>query len=174
MLVGGILAGESGIHQELRQVGRRDVLAGPEIDRDIPQARRSADAWQEGRSRRNDNAGAAAGQAVECSSSRRSDANVRGQSPVRVDLVGGKRENRAVDRHRRQAFERREKESHVHRRLIDVGVAGHDVQNDASWTLIGGGSHQEGLGCRARAGHDGRGSAQTAARDRGLQKSAEI
>jgi hypothetical protein len=35
-------------------------------------------------------------------------------------------------------------------------------------------SHQQGLGGSAGSGHDARRSAQTASRDRGLQKSAEI
>jgi len=88
--------------------------------------------------------------------------------------MGGKWENRAVDRCTRQTIERREKECDVHRRLIDVAVIWHDEQHDAPGALVSGGGNQQRLR-RGAGSRDGwRRSRETASHDRGLQNGAEI
>ena len=54
VLVGRILAGEAGVDQQLGEIGRRDVLAGLEVDRGREQALRRADPRQQRRGRRDD------------------------------------------------------------------------------------------------------------------------
>ena len=154
VLVGRIFAGEPGVDQQLGQVGRRDVLARLEIDRRGEQTLRRAHPRQQRRRRRDDDPRGAAGDGVKRPGARRRHADVRRQAAVRIDLVRGKRQDRAIRRRPARALRApRRKNADVGDGLLEIGVARDDVQHDAVRQRVRGRRDVQRFGRRRQAGH---------------------
>ena len=131
VLVGRIFAGEAGIDQQLGEIGRRDVLAGPQLDRGGEQPFGRADARQQRRRRGDDDPGRAARERMERPRAGRRDADVRRHPAVRdrlratetaapPDLAAGVSPSSAA-----------RKNDDVGDGLFEIAVARQDVQHDA-------------------------------------------
>ena len=71
------------------------------------------------------------GKRMQASGAGRCDLQVRLKASVGIDLRRGERQNLLLDHGIGRAFERPEEESNVADRGLDVGVLGHNVQDDA-------------------------------------------
>ena len=131
VLVGGIFPRESGVDEQLGQVGRGDVLPRLQIDRRAEQTLRRAHARQQRGRRRDDDARGPSGDGVQRPGARRGDADVRRQTAIGIDLVRGKRQDGAIRAFRRETLERGHEEADVRDRLFEFAIARHDVQHDA-------------------------------------------
>ena len=98
VLVGRIFAREAGVDEQLREIGRRDVLTRLELERRGEQAIRRGDARQQRRRRRDDDPRGPAADGVQRPRARRRDADVRRQPAIRIDFVRRKRQDRALGR----------------------------------------------------------------------------
>ena len=131
VLVGRVFARVPRINQQRREIGRRDVLAGLEVDRRAKKPGRRAYAWKKRWGRRDDDPRLADGQRVERAGARGSDSDVRRQATIRIDFVGGERKDGAVGRRCGETIERRKEETQIGNSLLELAIAGHDVEHDA-------------------------------------------
>ena len=152
MLVGRVFAAETGVDKQFAQVGRRDFVAGLELDRCVHQALRRADARQQRRGGGHDDARRSGDQRMQGAGAGGGDADVRRHAAVGVDLVRGKAEHRAIGGNVGQPFERRHEERHVADRLLEVAVAWHHIQHHAARHRLRGRRDIHGLGRRIQAG----------------------
>ena len=64
--------------------------------------------------------------------SRRADAKVRGQPAVGIHFLRGKGQHGVLGGRRGEPLERRDEESTVRNREVEVSIAGHDMQDRAA------------------------------------------
>ena len=146
MLVGRVFTAEPGIDEQFAKVCRCDLVPRLQVDRGVQQSRRSADSRQQRGRRGHDDAGGAGGEAVERASASGSDADVGRHAAVGVDFVGGEAQNGTVGRGVGQPFEGRHEEADVGDRLLEVAVAGDDVEHDTAGHRVSGSGDEERLG----------------------------
>ncbi len=136
LLVSRIFAGEACIHEQVRKVGRRDVLSGLSSSAAREHALGRGHARQQRRRRSNHDSGAAVGDGVKRARAGGRHADVRRQTSIGIDLVGGEGQDRPLSRRLREPFERREEERDVGARLLQVRVGRDDVEHDAVGTRL--------------------------------------
>jgi len=116
-LVRGIFAGETGVHQTLGEIERRDVLPRLQHQRRAAHAIRRRHARQQRGRRGDDHARGSLGDGVEGAGPHRGDADVRREAAIRIDFVRRKRQHRALGGRGRQSFEGGEEKTRRRRRF---------------------------------------------------------
>ena len=153
LLVGRIFAREAGVHQQLGEIDRRDVLSRLQGQRRRQHAVGGRDARQHGGGRGDHDARGALRDRVQRARPHRRDADVGRQAAIRIDFVRRKGQDRALNRRRRQPFERREEKRHVRAGFLEIAVARHDVEHDAVRLRVGGRGHEQRFRGRGQPGH---------------------
>ncbi|PYR09385.1 MAG: hypothetical protein DMF99_15570 [Acidobacteria bacterium] len=174
VLIGGIFAAEAGVDEQFRQIGRRDILTGFQLERGGEESLWRGHARQQAGGRRDDYSRGAAADAVQRAGPRGGDADVRREAAIRIDLVRRKRQHRPLGRHRRQPFERGEKERDVGDRLLEVAVARHDVEHHPMRPRLRRRGHEQRVRGLGETRHDARRDIHSAAHDGGLQNGAKV
>ena len=174
VLIGGIFAAEAGVDEQLRQIGRRDILTGFQLERGGEESLWRGHARQQAGGRRDDYSRGAAADAVQRAGPRGGDADVRREAAIRIDLVRRKRQHRPLGRHRGQPFERGEKERDVGDRLLEVAVARHDVEHHPVRPRLRRRGHEQRVRGLGETRHDARRDIHSAAHDGGLQNGAKV
>src|SRR5215467_12019307 len=80
------------------------------------------------------------------------DTNVGSQAAIRIDLMRGKRQHRAVDGCGRQTIERTEEELDVASRFLEIRVRRNDVEDEPFLPFVCGSSDKQRLRRRCQAG----------------------
>ena len=125
-LVDGIFGVEAGHREQLAEMGRRDLGARRERQARGAEARRWREAGGKRAGRGDDKAGRSRCHRVQCRCTDRSYLQVRREAAVRVDLVAGQRDDGVTDSRLPQSLDRIEEIARVRRELLDLGVGGHD------------------------------------------------
>ncbi len=154
LLVGGIFAAESGVHEQFGEVGRRDVLSRLQIERRGEHALRRRDAGQQRRCRRDQHARGATGNGVQGAGADGRDADVRRHPAIGIHFMRGERQDRALGGDRRQPFERRQEKGDVGAGLLEVSIAGNDVEDEPVRTCMRGAGDKQRLGGVGKPGHE--------------------
>jgi hypothetical protein len=174
VLVGRVLARKTRVDEQFGEIGRRDVLAGSQIQRSGEHPFGCRDAGQKRGGRRDEDPGRAAGDRIESACTGGGDAHVGRHPAVGVDLVRRKRQDDPFGRRRRQPFERAQKERHVGAGLFEVAVSGQYVQHDPVGLRLRGRRDKQRFRRAGQARDDARRDIHPAARDRGLENGAKI
>ncbi len=96
------------------------------------------------------------------------------QAAIRIDFVGGEGQDGALDRCRRQSFERREEKCDIRAGFLEIAITRHDVENDAFGQRVGGRGHEQGFRRCGQAGHASRSGVHAAAGHGRLQDGAKV
>ena len=127
-------------HERVGQGLRVDLDAWGDLVRREQQRRRVGQAREQSSRRSHDHQtwpatrsslGAKGGQRVQAAGAGRGDFEVRLEAAIGVDLRRWKRQDLLLDHRIRGTLERAKEETDVAHRRLDVGVVGHDVQDDA-------------------------------------------
>ena len=143
VLIRGVFAGESGVDEERGQIGGRDVLARPKIERRGEHAIGHGHT-RENRGGRGDNhSSRAARDRVQRARSDRGDTDVRRQTAIWIDFMRWERQHGVIGGSRRKSFERREKKADVRAGLLQIRVARHDIDVNGGGLRLSRGRHEE-------------------------------
>ncbi len=172
--VGRVFAREAGVDQQLGEIDRRDVLSRLQGQRRRKHAVGGGDAREHAGGGGDHHTSGALRDRVQGARPHRRDADVGRQAAIRIDFVRRKGQDRALNRCRRQSFQRREEKRHVRAGFLEIAVARHDVEHDAFGLRVGGRGHEQGFGGRGQTGHASRRGVHAAAGDGGLQDGAKV
>jgi hypothetical protein len=154
VLVDRILPRETRIDEKVGQQLRIDLGSRSNLECGAEQTVGRADARQQRRGRRDDEARRPAGGTVQCRCARGRDAEVRHHAAIRIDLERRKGQHRTVGRGAGCALERGEEEPRVGGHLLDVLVRRHD-EHRRRRRRSADARRDEGLRRWRQPGHDG-------------------
>ncbi len=152
VVVDRILTVVSRLGEQRRQRQRIDLRSGAHAERTRDQDRRRRQALQECRRRADDDSGRSGRHRQQRSRPCRADAHVRRQRPVGIGVQRWKRQHQAGQGDVADALDRAEEETDVGDGDVDGRVGGHDVEQHAVGSVVGGCGDGEGFGLRGESG----------------------